>query len=71
MEALGSRLMATLEGKVAVVTGPSRGIGAEVARALVMTAEDVAETVLFVLTRPRNHRILETAFRPMIEPSWG
>jgi Shikimate dehydrogenase substrate binding domain len=22
-------------------------------------------------TRPRNHRILETAFRPMIEPSWG
>jgi NADP-dependent 3-hydroxy acid dehydrogenase YdfG len=36
-----------------------------------MTAEDVAEVVLFVLTRPRNHRILETAFRPMIEPSWG
>jgi NADP-dependent 3-hydroxy acid dehydrogenase YdfG len=36
-----------------------------------MTAEDVAEIVLFVLTRPRNHRILETAFRPMIEPSWG
>jgi 3-oxoacyl-[acyl-carrier protein] reductase len=36
-----------------------------------MTAEDVAETVLFVLTRPRNHRILETAFRPMSEPSWG
>jgi 3-oxoacyl-[acyl-carrier protein] reductase len=36
-----------------------------------MTADDVAETVLFVLTRPRNHRILETASRPMIEPSWG
>jgi 3-oxoacyl-[acyl-carrier protein] reductase len=36
-----------------------------------MTPEDVAETVLFVLTRPRNHRILETVFRPMIEPSWG
>jgi NADP-dependent 3-hydroxy acid dehydrogenase YdfG len=36
-----------------------------------MTADDVAETVLFVLTRPRNHRILETAFRPMSEPSWG
>jgi NADP-dependent 3-hydroxy acid dehydrogenase YdfG len=36
-----------------------------------MTAEDVAETVLFVLTRPRNHRMLETAFRPMSEPSWG
>jgi 3-oxoacyl-[acyl-carrier protein] reductase len=36
-----------------------------------MSAEDVAEVVLFVLTRPRNHRILETALRPMIEPSWG
>jgi NADP-dependent 3-hydroxy acid dehydrogenase YdfG len=36
-----------------------------------MTAEDVAEVVLFVITRPRNHRILETAFRPMSEPSWG
>jgi NADP-dependent 3-hydroxy acid dehydrogenase YdfG len=36
-----------------------------------MSAEDVAEIVLFVLTRPRNHRILETALRPMAEPSWG
>jgi NAD(P)-dependent dehydrogenase (short-subunit alcohol dehydrogenase family) len=36
-----------------------------------MTPEDVAEVVLFVLTRPRNHRILETAFRPVTEPSWG
>ena len=36
-----------------------------------MTAEDVADVVLFVLTRPRNHRILETALRPMSEASWG
>jgi NADP-dependent 3-hydroxy acid dehydrogenase YdfG len=36
-----------------------------------MSAQDVAEVVLFVVTRPRNHRILETAFRPMSEPSWG
>jgi len=36
-----------------------------------MTAEDVADVVLFVLTRPRNHRILEAAFRPMTEGSWG
>jgi NADP-dependent 3-hydroxy acid dehydrogenase YdfG len=36
-----------------------------------MTADDVAEVVLFVLTRPRTHRILETAFRPMTEASWG
>jgi 3-oxoacyl-[acyl-carrier protein] reductase len=36
-----------------------------------MTAEDVAEVVLFCLTRPRGHRILETALRPVTEPSWG
>jgi len=36
-----------------------------------MSAEDVAEAVLFVLTRPRNHRVLEVAFRPVTEPSWG
>jgi NADP-dependent 3-hydroxy acid dehydrogenase YdfG len=36
-----------------------------------MSADDVAEAVLFVLTRPRNHRILEMAFRPMTEESWG
>ena len=36
-----------------------------------MTSEDVADVVVFVLTRPRSHRILETAFRPVTEPSWG
>jgi 3-oxoacyl-[acyl-carrier protein] reductase len=36
-----------------------------------MTSEDVAEVVLFVLTRPRNHRILEVALRPVTETSWG
>jgi 3-oxoacyl-[acyl-carrier protein] reductase len=36
-----------------------------------MTSEDVAEVVLFVLTRPRSHRILEVALRPVTETSWG
>ena len=36
-----------------------------------MSAEDVADVVLFVLTRPRNHRLLEVAFRPVTETSWG
>ncbi len=36
-----------------------------------MKPEDVAETVMFVLTRPRTHRILEVAFRPVAEASWG
>jgi NADP-dependent 3-hydroxy acid dehydrogenase YdfG len=36
-----------------------------------MTADDVAEVVLFVLERPRHFRILETAMRPLTETSWG
>jgi len=36
-----------------------------------MRAEDVAEMVLFALTRPRGHRILELAARPLTEQSWG
>ena len=36
-----------------------------------MSGEDVAEVVLFALTRPRTHRILETIFRPVTETSWG
>lgn len=36
-----------------------------------MSAEDVADEVLHVLTRPRHMRILETALRPMSEASWG
>jgi 3-oxoacyl-[acyl-carrier protein] reductase len=36
-----------------------------------MKPEDVAEAVMFVLTRPRSHRILEVAFRPVTETSWG
>ena len=36
-----------------------------------MRPEDVAEAVLFVVTRPRSHRILEVAFRAVTETSWG
>jgi 3-oxoacyl-[acyl-carrier protein] reductase len=36
-----------------------------------MSPGDVAEVVLFALTRPRTHRILETTFRPVTETSWG
>jgi 3-oxoacyl-[acyl-carrier protein] reductase len=49
---------------------PARGRSEDVLGGM-MSAEDVAEVVLFVLTRPRSHRILETAFRPMTEASWG
>ncbi len=49
---------------------PGRGRTTDVLPGM-MTAEDVAEVVMFVLTRPRSHRILEAALRPMTEPSWG
>jgi NADP-dependent 3-hydroxy acid dehydrogenase YdfG len=36
-----------------------------------LTADEVADVVLFTVTRPRRMRILTTSFRPMNEPSWG
>ena len=36
-----------------------------------MTADEVADVVVFALTRPRGLRILTTSFRPMSEDSWG
>jgi NADP-dependent 3-hydroxy acid dehydrogenase YdfG len=39
--------------------------------ATMMSGEDVAEVVVFVLTRPRHFRVLDTAFRPVTEMSWG
>jgi len=36
-----------------------------------LTPDEVAEVVLFTVTRPRRMRILTTSFRPMIEGSWG
>jgi NADP-dependent 3-hydroxy acid dehydrogenase YdfG len=49
---------------------PGRGRSPEVLPGM-MTAEDVAEVVVFVLERPRHLRILETALRPVTEGSWG
>jgi 3-oxoacyl-[acyl-carrier protein] reductase len=36
-----------------------------------LTADEVADIVLFTVTRPRSMRILTTSFRPMTEASWG
>jgi NADP-dependent 3-hydroxy acid dehydrogenase YdfG len=36
-----------------------------------LTPDDVAEVVLFAVTRPRHMRVLTTTFRPMSEGSWG
>ena len=36
-----------------------------------MSAEEVADVVLFAVTRPRGMRMLTVSFRPMEEGSWG
>jgi NADP-dependent 3-hydroxy acid dehydrogenase YdfG len=36
-----------------------------------MSAEDVAEVVLFTVNQPRNLRMMTVSFRPMNEGSWG
>jgi NADP-dependent 3-hydroxy acid dehydrogenase YdfG len=36
-----------------------------------LTPDDVADVVLFAVTRPRGVRLLTTTFRPMSEASWG
>jgi 3-oxoacyl-[acyl-carrier protein] reductase len=68
----GIRCTNVCPGGVATDFAMGRGRTAEMPElAGMMTADDVAEAVLFVLTRPRNHRILEVAFRPVTEGSWG
>jgi 3-oxoacyl-[acyl-carrier protein] reductase len=47
-----------------------RGRSAEVLPGM-MSAGDVAEVVVFALERPRHFRMLELAFRPLTEASWG
>ena len=36
-----------------------------------LSADEVADVVLFTVTRPRRMRVLTTSFRPEIEDSWG
>jgi NAD(P)-dependent dehydrogenase (short-subunit alcohol dehydrogenase family) len=68
----GVRCTNVCPGGVATDFAMGRGRTPEMPQlAAMMSPEDVAEVVLFALTRPRSHRILETAFRPMNEQSWG
>src|SRR3954447_8159479 len=52
----------------AIGTGREKG---DPALAEMMTPEDVADVVMFALTRPRGVRMLTTTFRPMSEESSG
>ena len=52
----------------AIGTGRSEGM-AELEG--MMSPDNVAEVVMFALTRPRGMRLMTTTFRPMSEGSWG
>jgi NAD(P)-dependent dehydrogenase (short-subunit alcohol dehydrogenase family) len=68
----GVRCTNICPGGVATDFAMGRGRTPEMpALAGMMRPADVAELVLFALTRPRNHRILEVALRPVTESSWG
>jgi 3-oxoacyl-[acyl-carrier protein] reductase len=68
----GVRCTSICPGGVATDFAMGRGRTPEMPQLVgMMHPEDVAESVLYVVTRPRNHRVLEVAFRPMSEPSWG
>jgi 3-oxoacyl-[acyl-carrier protein] reductase len=68
----GVRCTNVCPGGVATEFAMGRGRTPEMPQlAGMMRPEDVAEAILFVLTRPRGMRILEVAFRPVTETSWG
>jgi NADP-dependent 3-hydroxy acid dehydrogenase YdfG len=68
----GVRCTSICPGGVATDFAMGRGRTPEMPQlAGMMRPQDVAEAVLFVLTRPRTHRVLEVAFRPLSESSWG
>jgi NADP-dependent 3-hydroxy acid dehydrogenase YdfG len=69
----GIRCTNICPGAVATQFGMGRGLRTPDMPELrhMMHAEDVADVVLFALTRPRRYRILETAFRSLSEASWG
>lgn len=73
LRGLGIRCSNICPGGVATDFGMGRGLRTPDMPALdlMMRPEDVAEVVLFTLTRPKSFRILETAFRSMHEASWG
>lgn len=69
----GVRCTSICPGGVATDFGMGRGMRypnmAELQN--MMKSEDVAEAVMFALSRPHSHRVLEVVVRHMSEQSWG
>jgi 3-oxoacyl-[acyl-carrier protein] reductase len=66
----GVRVTNLCPGGVATDFAIGRGRPEEATEGM-MSPQDVAETVLFAVSRPRNHRVLTLSYRPMSEPSAG
>lgn len=73
LRSLGIRCTSICPGGVATNFGMGKGLRTSGMPLLdrMMRSEDVAEVVVFALTRSPSLRILETAFRSMQEASWG
>ena len=67
---LGVRAMNIAPGGVATDFAMGSGRTPESVEGM-MSAEEVADVVLFAVNQPRNLRMLTVSFRPMNEGSWG
>jgi NAD(P)-dependent dehydrogenase (short-subunit alcohol dehydrogenase family) len=67
---LGVRVMNIAPGGIATDFAMGSGRTPESVEGM-MSAEDVADVVLFAVNQPRNLRMMTVSFRPMNEGSWG
>jgi NAD(P)-dependent dehydrogenase (short-subunit alcohol dehydrogenase family) len=70
MRELGVRVTNVAPGGVATDFAMGSGRTPESVEGM-MSAEEVADVVLFTVNQPRNLRIMTVSFRPMNEGSWG
>jgi NAD(P)-dependent dehydrogenase (short-subunit alcohol dehydrogenase family) len=70
MRELGVRVTNVAPGGIATDFAMGAGRTPESVEGM-MSAEEVADVVLFTVNQPRNLRIMTVSFRPMNEGSWG
>jgi NAD(P)-dependent dehydrogenase (short-subunit alcohol dehydrogenase family) len=70
MRELGVRVMNIAPGGIATDFAMGSGRTPESVEGM-MSAEEVADVVVFAVNQPRNLRMLTVSFRPMNEGSWG
>ena len=70
MRELGVRVMNVAPGGIATDFAMGSGRTPDSVEGM-MSAEEVADVVLFTVNQPRNLRMMTVSFRPMNEGSWG